>query len=43
MLATEAKLKIDAIDDEIARLYAERMELAAIMNADTARDVSATE
>ncbi len=43
MLATEAKLKIDAIDDEIARLYAERMELAAIMNADTARDVSATD
>ena len=43
MKATEAKIKIDAVDDEIAALYKKRMELAAIMSADPDRDVSSTD
>ena len=43
MSATDAKMKIDAIDDEIAALYVKRMELASEIAKDNARDVAATD
>ncbi len=43
MKATDAKLKIDAIDDEIASLYVQRMQLAAEIFSDAKRDVSVTD
>ena len=43
MSAADAKLKIDAIDDEIAALYVKRMELASEVAADSDRNVAETD